>query len=273
MHNYSKLNMKNHLEKFVIATGCLATVITIITAPNDYWLRYCAEGIFAILCAYIMAVFINTQKKPQQFKANRDTLVSLQKSYYTRTADKTDIEWIAKLEAIVYDAGDAIPLDLLTEWHNANPLIFTVIVDKLTGNRVGHLNLLPVKQRTLSLLKSGSLRERDIRGDSLYTPAEKESVEALWVESIAIRLPDDVSSVTALRAVLSASAEVVNRLACPDKLQEILAIPVSKPGRMLCEHVGMELIQNKSSRVDEHDLYGSNFKNVSFALSRYAKRN
>lgn len=264
--------MKNHMEKFVVATGCLATFITIITAPNDYWLRYYAEGIFALLCAYIVTVFINAQKKPQQFKANRDTLVSLQKSYYTKPADQTDIEWIAKHEATVYDAGDAIPLDLLTEWHNANPLIFTVIVDKATGNRVGHLNLLPVKQRTLGLLKSGSLRERDIRGDSLYTPAEKENVEALWVESIAIQLPDDVSSITALRAIFSASAELIERLACPDKLKEILAIPVSKPGRMLCEHVGMELIQDKTNRRDSHDLYASNFQNVSFALSRYAKR-
>jgi len=54
------------------------------------------------------------------------------------------------------------------------------------GQKVGHIDILPLRPATFQTFFEGNVVERDIRGDSLYTQKEKHLIRDLYVESIII---------------------------------------------------------------------------------------
>src|SRR5450432_1203879 len=97
-------------------------------------------------------------------------------------ATRDDVEWAADLAKRIYRGNDIIPKDLMLEWYDKNPTGFFVI-QSTDGERVGNLDLLPVKPATLNRFIRGEITERNITGDCLYSPAEAGEIRDLYVES------------------------------------------------------------------------------------------
>src|SRR5436190_12019019 len=83
--------------------------------------------------------------------------------YCIEPANLDDIEWISQLEAEVYSPQDAIPERILKVWYAANPTGFSIIKTK-DGERIGHLDILPLRKEFLGSLLEGKIKERELTG-------------------------------------------------------------------------------------------------------------
>lgn len=169
------------------------------------------------------------------------------------SATPEDFEWIAKQEAGRFSGLDVIPENLLREWHSRNPTGFSLIKTR-DGRRVGYVNILPVRPETLELFLAGTIIERQLRADSLYSAGDRESIRYLYVESIVIDLPGRAKA-AALLSFLANFKPMIERICDIDRLERVYAIAATTPGTLLMKRLGFTLIQKATSRLDGHGLY------------------
>jgi hypothetical protein len=250
------MNEKHLINIFVVVAGLLGTVISVLSAPAG--LRIISGIAFALLATVVAVVIlwrkVSRLRRSQRELLSDDALIAVTSCFTLRPATKTDVDWIAAQEAEIYSAGDAIPAEIMQEWFAANPYAFIVICDCHSAC-VGHLNILPIKPNTLNMLIEGKIRERDIRGDSIYSAAERELVSCLWVESIALNINNRYLRARALLNVFERSREVIQRLADPARLSNFYALSATRAGDCLIKRFGFQVVSPRDKRTDSHDLY------------------
>lgn len=190
-------------------------------------------------------------------------------AYRIDAAARQDVGWIAESEARVYSPSDAIPEPVLAEWYDSNPAGFSVL--KSGGERIGHINILPLRPAPLRRLLDGAVAERDIRGADLYAPHERDSIKELYVESLAVLPRPGVSSAPAASFVLSNVIPLVGRLCDPGGVENVYALAASGAGEKLMRHLGFVRRAEASARSDGHDLWAARLSDVTPLLSAYVK--
>ncbi|RPI97929.1 MAG: hypothetical protein EHM32_00480 [Spirochaetales bacterium] len=168
-------------------------------------------------------------------------------------AEARDFAWIAEQEAKRFSGIDVIPEALLREWHSRNPTGFFLITDE-DGRRAGYITILPVRAETLRLFLGGSIVERQIRADAMYSADERELIRDLYVESIVINLSGRARA-AALLALAVNFVSMIELICDIDKLNHVYAIAATTPGVNLLRRLGFSVVQKEVERKDGHVLF------------------
>jgi hypothetical protein len=126
--------------------------------------------------------------------------------------------------------GDAVPKHVLVEWYDANPTGFSVI-KMPNGQKIGHIDLLPIRPNTLRAFIAGNIVEKDIRGDSLYSPSDRNQIKDLYVESIAVLPPKRLSKAPAVLCVLTNFGVLVERIANSASVERVMPLQLQALAR------------------------------------------
>jgi hypothetical protein len=181
-------------------------------------------------------------------------------------ANKEDILWVSKLETSVYSINDAVPLNILDGWYRTNPKGFYIAVDA-HNNRVGHIDILPVKPIPLENFVAGNITEQQIKPEDLYTPSQKEFITNLYIESLALKIPGKILRAKALLSIISKIQETIRGLCEKERINSLYAISASKEGREVLEHLGFQIYSKKEERIDKHDLFRVTFSTFMLKLN------
>ena len=248
---------------FIAVAGIVGAIVQLLTAPAGL------RGIsflllFAILLGLGIWILINGALKNR--KASRalpaiEQLEDICTGYQIAPASAEEIDWIARLEAQIYAPEDAIPKRVLTEWYEKNPDGFSVI-RMPNGQKVGHIDILPLRPATQKAFLQGDIVEKDIRGDSLYAPSERHLIENLYVESIIVLPPKGYSKAPAILCVLTNFVGLVERICNPNTVNSIYAIAASQSGDRLLRRLGFDSIGSSDGRIDGHDLFTIKFSEL-----------
>jgi len=190
-------------------------------------------------------------------------------TYHITAAKPDDMSWIARLEAEVYSAEDAVPERILRDWYNNNPDGFFVVWKG--DERIGHVDILPLRPPALGQLLDGIILERDIKGADLYTPPEKGAIEDLYVESVALRPHPDFSRAPVVSFLLASFISLVKGLAGPASVRNVYAIAASGAGERLMKHLGFVRMNDASERQDKHEVWGAALPDIFNSMSAYAE--
>ena len=185
-----------------------------------------------------------------------------------RPATPADLDWIFRLEIETYTAEYAVARAKLDEWFCANPDGFSVFT--LGGRNVGQLTMLPLRPVLLEDFARGTIREQDIRGDSLYTPAERHLVRNLHVESIILR-PAAGGASPPLKALVCLGRNfprLVQRICEPENLERVYALGASGRGESLIRALGFR----RMDRADPRRLYVANYSDLEANVSELYNR-
>jgi hypothetical protein len=168
-------------------------------------------------------------------------------------AESEDMGWIAEQEAKRFSGIDAIPEALLREWHARNPTGFFLIIAE-DGRRVGYINIMPVRPEPLRFFLDGSIVERQIRADSLYSADERELIKDLYVESIVVDLAGRARA-AALLALAVNFVSMIELICDVDKIDHVYAIAATTSGMNLLRRLGFSVIQKGGEGKDGHELF------------------
>ena len=159
-----------------------------------------------------------------------------------RPVTAADLDWIARLEIEAYTAEYAVARAKLDEWFCANPCGFSILT--MGGRGIGQMTVLPLRPELLDGFARGTIREQDIRGASLYTPAERELVRALHVESIIIRPPAGRTNppLKALTCLGRNFIPLFERVCDPANLENVYALGASGRGESFMLGLGFRRI-------------------------------
>ncbi|PYS93730.1 MAG: hypothetical protein DMF64_03925 [Acidobacteria bacterium] len=180
--------------------------------------------------------------------------------YCIAAATPEDVAWIARLEVDMYSARDAVPEHILKEWYNSNPDGFSVI--KRKGRNIGHIDILPLRPATLQKFIDGSIVEKDIRGDDLYSPEERDAIQDLYVESVAFLSIQGRATSRAVQYLLSNFISLVSRLCNPANVKNIYAIAATLRGNRFLTRLSFTNAKRAKDRVDQHDLFAIKFSDL-----------
>ena len=172
-----------------------------------------------------------------------------------RAADESDVIWAAALARRVYTGADVIPESLMLEWFGANPGGFSVLCDA-EGERVGNVDLLPLRAEAMARIRNGSGIELEIRGADLFGARERGLVRDVYVESVVARAADLQRVDGGAEAVLRSFSELLARVGDLRALQNVYAIAASRGGERFLKRLGMERVMEGAERRDGHDLFG-----------------
>jgi hypothetical protein len=253
---------------FLTISGLIGVIVQLLTTP--YNLRLIAF-LLLFITLLLLGIWIIAHSIRLRLKAKRalpliKKLEEISTRYYIDQATPEDIDWIARLEAKVYPSEDAVPGHILKEWYSCNPSGFSVIKTS-NGQKVGHIDILPLRPVTLRAFLEGNIVERDIRGDSLYSQAETHLIRNLYVESIIVLLPKGLSNAPAILHVLSRFISLVNRVCDPTNVEKVYAIAASDPGKSLLIGLGFDQIKLGDERADHHDFFAAKFVDLAAKIS------
>jgi hypothetical protein len=175
-------------------------------------------------------------------------------------ASMEDIEWIAQLESELFTGADVIPVELLKEWYNTNPTGFFVFKTS-DGVRVGHINILPLRPQILELFLEGKIIERQIRGESLFTPVEKKSIKNLYIECLAVK-PVGRIRAAVLYALMSEFVSMICNICPVDNMEKIYAVAATVQGEQIMRNFGFKVIREDAARQDGHKLFEADVKEL-----------
>ena len=250
------IETKRAVGAFLGISGLLGVLVQLLTAPSN--MRSLAFiALFASLV--IIGVWIAVPGLLRAYRAHRalpsvHELEDVCVSYQVIQATPNEIGWIAQLEAEVYSTEDAIPERILREWYSINSNGFSII-KMADGSKIGHIDILPIRPNTLDSFLKGDIKERDIRGDSLYGMSEQDLIRDLYVESIILRPPKPLSNTPAILCVLSNIVPMIQRIVHLGQVEYVYAIAASTSGEKLLRHLGFDLFRPASTRTDNHDLF------------------
>jgi hypothetical protein len=260
--------VKKAVTIFLAFVGGVSGLIGILVAPPALLLPS-----ILLLAAVLLGLFIwlllrrFRREKPRQISAIK--VDDITDRYSIKQATPEEIEWIAQLEAKVYTdpPEDAIPEQILREWYESNRSGFSVM--RMNGRKMGHIDILPLRPKTLESFIEGHIKERDIRGDCLYSPDEKAGVRNLYVESIIIRDDDDHEkpSPMALKFLLCNFITLTKRLCDINAVERVYAIAATEDGEELMRSLGFKQVKSGQQRADHHNLYVAEFGTLRERLS------
>jgi hypothetical protein len=170
------------------------------------------------------------------------------------TAD--DVEWVAERQRECFGKS-AVPRDVLLEWYAVIRNAFFIL--RRGGSRIGQIGLLPVKEPALGLFVKGVIDERGLRGTSLFTAAEKESVRDVYIESVYVAGGNKATHQAGVTKLLTDLETLVAEVANPDKVQFIYGLGATRAGIRFMERRGFELVSPPAARVDRSPLYRISF--------------
>lgn len=173
--------------------------------------------------------------------------------FFVENARHGDIKWIHQLETAVYSGIDVIPERVLEEWFEANPSGF-YIVRNLTGEPVGHIDLLPVRPQVLKKFLNGQIIEKELCGRDLYSPAERNTIEDIYVESLALLLPLRKRA-AALKVLSGCLGHLIENVADRNAVKNLYAIAASVQGETIMKKLGFNNISSGTERKDGHKLF------------------
>ena len=153
----------------------------------------------------------------------------------------------------------------MLDWFEANPHGFSIIKSG-AGDRVGNLDILPIKKSTLRRLVAGEFLERDITGDCLYGENEREKIEDLYIESFVVDPASARSAPAIIIDVLSNFSSIVNRICSGSQIQRLYAIAASEEGSGLLVRLGFESVGKSDARRDGHQLYLGNMELIARSI-------
>jgi hypothetical protein len=179
--------------------------------------------------------------------------------YRVRPATADELDWIFRLEMEAYSAEYAVARAKLDEWYCANPAGFSVITKE--GEKVGQITLLPLRPALLAGFERGTILEQDIRGASLYGPAERALVRSLHVESVILRPPEGRSA-TPLKALTCLGRNflrLIRRVCEPSNLETVYALGASGRGESFMTGLGFTRVESAHDEAAPRRLYVANF--------------
>jgi hypothetical protein len=258
---------------FGTVVGIVGLTIEIMTAPSSWRpsaLLVLFTALFLVAGVATGRQFIASGRRRKRLDIALAQIEDVSKAleedtkYVVVPAKAQDITWTVQLRADCYSEEDALPEDLLQEWYSTNPNGFFIIKEN-NGPRIGHLDLLPIRPRTLKKFCHGKITERQILEDSLYSPEEKESITDLYIEGIIISPPEhypQTANAVAMRTVLQSFGIIIETLCNPKNLRYMYAVAASQSGERTLKHLGFQLLQKGEDRVDSHDLYEAEYATV-----------
>lgn len=178
-----------------------------------------------------------------------------------RPATPDEIDWIADLQIRSYDRELAVPVEILSAWYRVNPHGFS-IMEKEDGERIGHLDILPIKPMAIALLLTGKETEQTITPEMLYAPAERTRITAIYIESIIIKDSNRELQARALFALLTDFTALVSRICDVEQVSEVYQIPITAKGERMMQKLGFRLVSPADERVDKHPLYVGALKDI-----------
>ncbi len=263
-----KLDAGKAVGIFLAVAGLVGTAVQLLTAPDS--LRAISFlFLFAILLlAGIWIVVHNIRRRHKTGRALPpiEQIEDICAGYHVAPAKSEEMDWIARLEAEVYSAEDAVPKHVLKEWYNSNPTGFNII--RMTnGQKIGHIDILPLRPASLRTFLEGNIVEKDIRGDSLYSEAERHLIRDLYVESIIVLPPKGYSNAPAILCVLTNFAGLMERICDTSNVENVYAIAASKSGELLLTRLGFDAITPAENRADHHDFFAASFAELAKNIS------
>jgi hypothetical protein len=251
-------SLRNAFGVFAGVAGLIGVAVTVWTAPS--MLRTVSLCLlFGGALALAVGIGIPEILRYRRLKTALPSLpdiFSVATPYRVVQATPDEVGWIAKLEESVYSSADAIPEFLLREWYSVNDTGFS-IVKAADGRPVGHLDILPLRPKTMELFLKGEILEREIRGDSLYSPKQRRLIRHLYIESIILRQPKGLSNAAAVVCVLSSIASIIERVTDLSKVERIYAMAATSAGEGIMRDLGFELHTGGDRRKDGHNLFAA----------------
>ena len=169
-------------------------------------------------------------------------------------AELADIGWIAQLEASAYTPEDAVPEPILLSWFRRNPNGFSVI-ENSRGERIGHIDILPLRTDVAQPFLKGRIVEREIPPDWIFPASARERIRDLYVESIIIKKTAGLFASPALFCVLRNFSSLIERICSVDQIDNVYAIEATASGKKLITRIGFERCGEASARTDDHELF------------------
>jgi hypothetical protein len=155
-----------------------------------------------------------------------------EEDYIIRTANTEEIKEIETLADRIYPCP-INRFDIKRPWHDKNPNIFFIYRDN--HDLWANINLLPLKNDFYTAMKTGKIYENKITHHDIYSPAEKDKVDCIYVEGLACTLQH-------ILPLFAKNFEMmVETLANPkNKKLVICAIGGSDEGDLLMKNSGFE---------------------------------
>lgn len=163
-------------------------------------------------------------------------------------ATAEDIRWVAELQHTLF-GEHAIAAELLLGWHAANPNGFRIV--RAGEERIGQIDVLPVREEMLQRFVRGELRERDLRGTDLHPPSERAQVRDLYIESIVVLGEDKRehdAGVAELLRVLAAA--ILESLGDEHSLRDVYAAGATAAGNRFLQRLGFA--RTSDGERDDH---------------------
>jgi hypothetical protein len=167
-------------------------------------------------------------------------------------ATYADIDWVSALQQQLFGAT-AVPLAILRDWYATNPSGFRVV--RAAGERIGHVDVLPVKPEALQRFTDGVIEERALRGADLHPPAERGLVRDLYLESVVVRGASKAVHDAGVAALVEALPSIYASLGEPARLRWIYAVAFGPAGSRFLQKIGFEPVAAAGERVDGMPLY------------------
>ena len=192
--------------------------------------------------------------------------------YGVRPARADDLDWIFRLEIDAYSAEYAVARRTLDAWYCANAEGFSVIT--MCGEKVGQITLLPLRPVLLDSFNQGTIPEQDIHAAGLYTPAERELVRNLHVESVIIQSAHGRSTppLQALVCLGRNFVPLVRRVCEPANLDNVYAVGASGRGESFIRRLGFRRVGDAEDQTGPLGLYVANFNALEANISQLYNR-
>ncbi len=249
---------------FVVLAGLIGVAASVLSVPESsrrpLFLALTVVG--ASLLLWISGTVVANKFRGHKYLPDADELLKSAQRYSIVPAEETDLAWMAGLEAAAFSTDDAVPVDVLLRWFKKNPNSFNVVATH-EGSKIGHINVLPVKPDSLGGFREGSVKETALLADSIFSYAERNSVEDVYVESVVIKPSRTISLAPAMAAILSNFSPIVERIAEITTLKHVHAIAASQRGDKLLKKLGFSCVKPATQRADRHDFYSISFELLS----------
>jgi hypothetical protein len=186
---------------------------------------------------------------------------------HANPATPEDLDWIFQLEIDAYSAQSAVARRTLEQWYGSNPDGFSILT--INGRKIGHITIVPLHPKILRSFVAGTIVEKDIQGDSLYTPREKHLIRNLYFESVILDPPKGPSTlpIKALTCVARDFVPLIRRICDPTNLENVYALAASGPGERLMRAVGFDQVKSDQERSDHRALYVAKFSTLNANIS------
>jgi hypothetical protein len=243
--------VKRILTPLAILGGLLGIIIGILNDDRAVSIASAAT-LFVLFLLVIIDYLMQWRRKIGLPLPQKVEEVSGQ--YRALPADLDDVRWIAMTASRVYSGKDVMPAETMLEWYKANPKGMSII-KSATGNRVGNLDILPLKPKFQKALLSGEKIELEIRGSCIYSPGEANKIRDLYIESLVAISDRNKPNAMAAYRVMADCLKLVSRICNPSQVSRVFALGATPEGIKLMQHLGFDCIDDGSKRKDKHPVY------------------